>query len=79
MRETKLPEKLILVDVETPLDGRVYEERAMTRFVPQGYATPTWIHLEDDSDREYTVIVNASPGLTPRSETTPSIGERMSA
>lgn len=61
--ETLLPEGLVFVDVETSLDGLVSEERAMTRFVPQGYATPTWIHLADD-DRQYTLIVNPITGAT---------------
>lgn len=62
--ETVLPEGLRFVDVETSLDGLVYEEKAMTRFVPQGYATPTWIHIADEEDRVYTLIVNPLTGVT---------------
>lgn len=61
--ETVLPDGLKFVDVETSLDGLVNEERAMTRFVPQGYATPTWIHLADD-DAQYTLIINPITGAT---------------
>ena len=60
-----MPEGLTLVDVETPNDGRVYDGRAMTRFVPQGYATPTWIHLENEKDEvKYTLIVHPLTGRT---------------
>lgn len=62
--ETFLPEGLKVVDVETSLDGLVYEGRAMTRFVPQGYATPTWIHIADEDDNEYTLIINPLTGVT---------------
>lgn len=64
VKETVLPEGLRFVDVETSLDGLVKEERAMTRFVPQGYATPTWIHVADEEDKEYTLIVNPLTGVT---------------
>jgi len=62
--EIRLPEGLRFVDVETSLDGRVAEVRAMTRFVPQGYATPTWIHIADEEEKEYTLIVNPLNGVT---------------
>lgn len=45
------------MDVETTLDGLVSRGRALTRFVPQGHATPTWVHLEDQAGRTYTVVV----------------------
>lgn len=62
--ETVLPEGLKFVDVETALDGLVAEDRAMTRFLPQGYATPTWIHLADREDRQYTLVINPITGAT---------------
>jgi len=62
--ETVLPEGMRFVDVETSLDGRVSDERAMTRFVPQGYATPTWVHIVDAENREFTLIVNPLTGVT---------------
>ena len=64
VKETELPEGLRFVDVETTLDGLVAEGRAMTRFVPQGYATPTWIHLADEEDKLYTLIINPLTGVT---------------
>jgi hypothetical protein len=60
--EIKLPEGLRFVDVETSLEGLVTQERALTRFLPQGWATPTWIHLEDDDERKYTLIVHPLTG-----------------
>lgn len=65
VKETKLPEGLRFVDVETPYKGREAGEKAMTLFVPQGYSTPTWIHLEEEDDnRLYTLIVNPLTGRT---------------
>lgn len=65
VKETVLPEGLRFVDVENPLDGLVSDGRAMTRFVPQGYATPSWIHLADEEEqKEYTLIVNPLTGVT---------------
>jgi len=38
---------------------------AMTRYVPQGYATPTWIHIEEvGEDRIWTLIVHPLTGRT---------------
>jgi cell wall assembly regulator SMI1 len=58
----RLPEGLRLREVETTLDGRVARDRALTHFLPQGYATPTWVHLEDDQGNPYTVVIRALPG-----------------
>lgn len=57
---TRLPEGLRFVDVETDLSGmeRVSDGRALTPFLPQGYAIPTMIHLEDDDDQEYTIEIH---------------------
>lgn len=54
---TRLPAGLRFEDVETALDGVVSRGRALTRFLPQGYATPTWVHLEDEDGGQYTVRV----------------------
>lgn len=59
---TRLPEGLRFQDVETTLDGVVSRGRALTRFLPQGYATPTWVHLEDDDGGQYTVEVHPLMG-----------------
>lgn len=37
-------------------------ERALTHFLPQGYATATWVHLEDEDGAEYTVRIPSFPG-----------------
>jgi hypothetical protein len=58
VKRTRLPEGLRFRDVETSLEGLVTHERALTRFLPQGYATPTWVHLADEDDEEYTVVVH---------------------
>lgn len=58
VREVKLPVGLRFRDVETSLDGMVTDGRALTRFLPQGYSTPTWIHLEDTHGNPYTVVVH---------------------
>ena len=58
MPEVKLPAELRFRDVETILDGVVTSGRALTRFLPQGYSTPTWIHLEDNHGDPYTVVVH---------------------
>jgi hypothetical protein len=53
------------VDVETSLEGRITEERAFTRFLPQGYATPTWIHVADEEgENTYTLIIHPLTGKT---------------
>jgi len=53
------------VDIETALEGRVTGGVAMTRYVPQGYATPTWIHIEEvDEERVWTLIVHPLTGRT---------------
>lgn len=62
--EVKLPDGLKFTDIETALEGRVADEQAMTRFVPQGYATPTWIHVNDEDERDFTLIVNPLTGVT---------------
>ncbi len=58
VKPARLPQGLRFRDVETLLEGTVTRGRALTRFLPQGYATPTWIHLEDEKGREYTVVVH---------------------
>lgn len=58
----RLPEGLRLREVETTLEGLVREGRALTHFLPQGYATPSWVHLEDEDGNEYTVVIRALPG-----------------
>ncbi len=61
--EVTLPEGLRILDVETTLEGRVADERAMTRFLPQGFSTPTWVHIEDEaSDKLYTLVVHPLTG-----------------
>jgi len=57
---TRLPEGLRFRDVETDLSGmeRVSDGRALTPFLPQGYAIPTMIHLEDDDGNEYTIEIH---------------------
>ena len=58
MGEVRLPAELRFRDVETTLDGVVSDGRALTRFLPQGYSTPTWIHLEDRDGEPYTLVVH---------------------
>jgi hypothetical protein len=53
--EVRLPPTLTLRAVWTSLDGLVEEGEAQTRFRPQGDATHTYIHLEDDEGKEYTI------------------------
>lgn len=55
--EVHLPKGLRLRAVWTSLDGLVTEGEARTRFRPQGDATHTYIHLEDDDGQEYTIEV----------------------
>jgi hypothetical protein len=64
VKETKLLGGIKLVAIETPLDGRITSGIGLIRFLPQGYATPTWIHLEDEEDNDYTLIVNPLLGTT---------------
>ena len=65
VKERTLPEGLRFKDIETALEGRVSDGVAMTRYVPQGYATPTWIHLEeDDGETSWTLIVHPLTGRT---------------
>ncbi len=40
------------------------EELAMTRFLPQGYSTPTWIHLIEQEEQLYTILINPLTGRT---------------
>ncbi|WP_025323925.1 hypothetical protein [Deferrisoma camini] len=58
IKPTRLPEGVRFRDVQTALEGTVSSGRALTRFLPQGYATPTWIHLEIGDDQEMTVVVH---------------------
>jgi len=44
------------------LEGLVSQGRALTHFLPQGYATPSWVHLEDEDGNEFTVVIRALPG-----------------
>lgn len=56
--EVRLPESLRLRSVWTPLYGRLETEGApVTRFRPQGDADHSYLHLEDDGGREYTVEI----------------------
>ena len=58
-KEVALARELRFQDVETDLDGLVDRGRALTRFLPQGYATPTWVHLTDpEGDVQYTLVVH---------------------
>lgn len=58
VKPTTLPKTLRFQDVETLLEGVVTRDRALTRFLPQGYATPTWVHLETEGGTPYTVVVH---------------------
>ncbi len=60
--ETKLPDGLRFRAVWTSLDGLVSEGEARTRFRPQGDATHTYVHLEDQDGQEYTIEVQALLG-----------------
>ena len=60
--ETVLPDGLRLKSVWTSLDGLKSEGDARTRFRPQGDATHTYIHLEDDNGQELTIEVRALLG-----------------
>ncbi|RMG89550.1 MAG: hypothetical protein D6708_09765 [Candidatus Dadabacteria bacterium] len=62
VKPTRLPEGVRFRDVETALEGAVSQGRALTRFLPQGYATPTWVHLELGEDREVTLVVRPMLG-----------------
>lgn len=63
VQRTVLPEGMKFVDVETSLDGLVTEKRAFTRYLPQGYATPTWVHVADEAgDKTYTLIIHPLTG-----------------
>ena len=64
VRETFLPEGLVIVDIETSLEGRITGDTAMTLFIPQGYATPTWVHLQYNEEQDYTLIVHPLTGRT---------------
>jgi hypothetical protein len=44
--------------VWTSLEGLVTEGEARTRFRPQGDATHTYIHLEDENGQETTIEVH---------------------
>lgn len=67
--EVTLPEGLRLAFVWTSLDGLRSEGEAFTRFRPQGDATQTYVHLDDDRGREYTIEVSQLLGK-PRVEET---------
>jgi general secretion pathway protein H len=61
VKETHLPEGLRFRDVEVPhLEGAAFvdPDRPYTPFLPQGYAHPTWIHLEDEDGDSYTIVVH---------------------
>ncbi len=62
VRPTRLPDGMRFRDVETGLEGLVTDGRALTRFLPQGFATPTWVHLEVGDGRQITVVVHPMLG-----------------
>ena len=63
--EATLPDGLRFTDIENSLEGRVSEGRAYTLFLPQGYATPTWIHIAgEDVEESYTLIISPLTGNT---------------
>ena len=63
-REVKLPEGLRFRAIWTSLDGLVTDDVARTRFRPQGDATHTYIHLEEEGGQEYTIEVQSLLGRT---------------
>ncbi|MFU8855736.1 MAG: hypothetical protein ACNA8S_01895 [Deferrisomatales bacterium] len=44
------------------MEGVVSRGRALTHFLPQGYATPSWVYLEDGDGNLYTVVIRSLPG-----------------
>ncbi|TLN15744.1 hypothetical protein FDZ71_07125 [bacterium] len=65
VKETALPEDMRFLEIETPADKSADDQKPMTLFVPQGYSTPTWIHIGvGDEKEEYTLIVNPLTGRT---------------
>lgn len=56
-REVTLPEGLRFTAIWTSLDGLVSDGLARTRLRPQGDATHTYVHLEEEGGQEYTIEV----------------------
>lgn len=52
-----LPSGLRFKAVWTPQEGLVSEGEVRTRLRPQGDATHTYVHLEDDDGTQYTIEV----------------------
>ncbi|HET8759666.1 MAG TPA: prepilin-type N-terminal cleavage/methylation domain-containing protein [Nitrospiria bacterium] len=58
----RLPSDVRFEDVVTAHQGLITSGTAFTQFFPSGAVTRTTIHLKDDADARYTVLVNPVTG-----------------
>jgi Tfp pilus assembly protein FimT len=58
----RLPADVRFEDVVTAHQGLITSGTAFTQFFPSGAVTRTTIHLKDDADARYTVLVNPVTG-----------------
>jgi hypothetical protein len=58
----RLPEGIKFTDVITPRDGKVTRGKCFTIVWPTGLMEPTTLHLEDDSGKPYTLMIEPLAG-----------------
>ena len=62
LKARKLPNKVVFRDIYTPREGEVRHGIAYTEFVPNGLVENTVIHLENDEERVFTLIIKPLTG-----------------
>lgn len=58
----RLPEGITFMDIITPQDGKVTEGTCYTIVWPTGWIEPTTLHIKDDEDKPYTMLVEPIAG-----------------
>ncbi len=56
-QERKLPDGVSFEDVISPRDGKVQEGQTFTQFLPKGLVDRSQIHLKDEANRQFTLII----------------------
>lgn len=61
-QNTTLPDKVRFKDVVTPREGEVIHGTAYTAFVPNGLVESTVIHLENEDQKVFTLVIKPLTG-----------------
>jgi prepilin-type N-terminal cleavage/methylation domain-containing protein len=57
-----LPEGLTFMDIITPRDGKVTQGYCFTVIRPDGWIEPTIVHVRDEQDQEFSLLVEPLAG-----------------